>query len=78
MKKTIIGIILFVIGSLELFVTHFQVMNSMSKLTSWQTDLGPYGHILAESHGLLFMSIGAVTMIAGLIILAIEYFGKEK
>lgn len=78
LKKTIIGITLFIAGFIGLFITNIQVVSLAQKLDGWETNLGQYGQAFSDSNAMAFIGMSIVSLIMGLIILSIEYFKEDK
>jgi hypothetical protein len=78
MKKTIIGIVLLLSSTFIYLGLTITAAFLAANITSWDPDFGKYGTAVGE-YGLVFPFIIAYIMLAAsIVILAREYFDKQK
>lgn len=78
MKRTVIGGFLTLAGTLWCLYALLMGRFDLKNVTEWYTPPGRYGTALLQSHVLLPLAVGALLLLAGIVILGIEFFTNEK
>ena len=76
MKKALIGGFLSLVGSIWSLAIVFIARNNL--VTSWSTELGRFWSTIIEMNLMPLFVLFVVMTALGLVILAVEFFHKEK